>query len=46
LWGASEVQAGFLDLETIRVVRTFAGLKAPQEVLIRPEGMALAAPRR
>ena len=33
-------QVGVLDLETMQVVRTFAVPKAPQEVLIRPDGMA------
>ena len=33
-------QVGVLDLETLKVARTFAVPKAPQEVLIRPDGMA------
>ena len=33
-------QAGVVDLETMQVARTFAVPKAPQEVLIRPDGLA------
>ena len=33
-------QVGVLDLETMQVARTFAVPKAPQEVLIRPDGLA------
>jgi DNA-binding beta-propeller fold protein YncE len=33
-------QVGVIDLETLNVVRTFVVPKAPQEVLIRPDGMA------
>lgn len=34
------IQVGVVDLETLKVVRTFVVPKAPQEVLIRPDGMA------
>jgi DNA-binding beta-propeller fold protein YncE len=33
-------QVGILELETLKVARTFVVPKAPQEVLIRPDGMA------
>jgi DNA-binding beta-propeller fold protein YncE len=33
-------QVCVLDLETLKVVRTFVVPKAPQEVQIRPDGMA------
>jgi len=33
-------QVGVVDLETMQVARTFVVPKAPQEVLIRPDGMA------
>ena len=33
-------QVGVLDLETLQVVRTFVVPKAPQEILIRPDGLA------
>ena len=33
-------QAGVIDQATLKVVRTFVVPKEPQEVLIRPDGMA------